>query len=134
MSSPPESGTKSRLQNRVLVVDDEREVAEVVVHILEENGFQAWAVNNPLEVPARVKDIYPDLLILDFDMPKLLGPELAMLLKSDSETQSIPIIFLSGMTEENHHTIGSFSGAAAYLDKPVDGKKLVETIRTLLGH
>lgn len=100
--------------------------------ILEDNDFDAWAVNDPLKVRARAVEIRPDLIILDCDMPKLLGPEVSVVLKGTAETCNIPVIFLSGMTDEDHHAIGALSGAAAYLEKPLDQSRLIETIRALL--
>ena len=132
MTEDPKKHPDTVARRRILVVDDEESVARAVVETLKAHGFDASAVNDPTEVPQRVAEFHPNLIILDFDMPKLLGPDLAVLLKSRSETREIPVVFLSGMTDEDHHTIGTFSGAAAYLDKPVDPPKLIETIRALL--
>jgi twitching motility two-component system response regulator PilH len=120
-------------RKRILVIDDEEEVAEVVIRILEQNGFSASAVTDPLHAPQRAAEFRPDLIILDFNMPKLVGPELAVLLKSRSETKNTPVIFLSGMTDEDHQELGRFSGASAYLEKPIDPVRLLETIRSLLA-
>ncbi len=128
-----ENAAKTGSRKRILVVDDEPEVTDVLIRILKGNGFEAWAANNPLETLERAKAIRPDLILLDFDMPKLLGPEVSVVLKSSSETRDIPIVFLSGMTDEDHHAIGALSGAAAYLAKPIDQVKLIETIRAVLG-
>jgi DNA-binding response OmpR family regulator len=119
-------------RKRILVVDDEPEVSAVVVQMLKRNGFDGWAINDPPEVPERSAEIRPDLLILDYEMPALRGPELSVLLKSRKETSRIPVIFLSGMTDADSHPAGSFSGAAIYLDKPIDEGKLVAIIRRLM--
>jgi two-component system phosphate regulon response regulator PhoB len=126
----PLTGTRIR----ILVVDDEPAVSGVVVEILKKNGFDAWDTNDPLEVPQRSSEIRPDLIILDYEMPNLQGPELSVLLKSRPETRSIPVLFLSGMTDRESHEAGTFTGAAAYLDKPLDENKLIETIRALTGN
>jgi DNA-binding response OmpR family regulator len=125
----PPTGTRKR----ILVVDDEPEVAELVVQILETSGFEAWAIDDPLTVVQRAEELRPDLVILDFDMPKILGSDLAVRLKSKAETRGIPIIFLSGMTDEDHQTIAAMSGGEAYIEKPVQKAKLLETIRTILN-
>jgi len=62
-------------------------------------------------------------------MPQLLGPEIALLLKNNAATRHVPIIFLSGMTDEDHRLIASMSGAGAYLEKPVDTRELMDAIR-----
>ena len=117
---------------RILVVDDDETVADLVVRLLQEKGFHAWSVYDPTEAPQRAAEIRPDLVIVDFNMPKLIGPELAILLKSRAETAKAPILFLSGMIDEDHREIGKYSGGAAYLEKPVDPEKLISTIRGLL--
>jgi DNA-binding response OmpR family regulator len=119
-------------RKRILVVDDEPAVSAVVVQMLKRNGFDGWAINDPLEVPQRSAEIRPDLIILDYEMPTLQGPELSVLLKSREETSKIPVIFLSGMTDDDSHTAASFSGAAVYLDKPVNERKLIAVIRRLV--
>jgi twitching motility two-component system response regulator PilH len=123
----PLTGTRIR----ILVVDDEPAVSGVVVDILKKNGFDAWDINDPLEVPQRSAELHPDLIILDYEMPNLQGPELSVLLKSRTETRAIPTVFLSGMTDPDSHETGAFTGAAAYLDKPLDEIKLIATIRAL---
>lgn len=133
MDRAPKSRSMPDSPKRILVVDDEPEVSQFVVRILEEHGFDACAVNDQLLVCEQAAEIRPDLIILDFDMPKLLGTELAMLLKKGPETCNIPLIFLSAMTDPDHHAIGLFSGAAAYLDKPLDVAKLIGTIHSILG-
>ena len=131
MSQAPKN--HARFRKRILVVDDEPEVALVILQILERAGFEASTISDPLKATAKASELRPDLIILDFDMPKLVGSELAVLLKSSPETRKTPIIFLSGMSDEDHHAIGAFSGAVAYLDKPVEDIKLIRTVRELVG-
>jgi DNA-binding response OmpR family regulator len=133
MNKIPNSLPKTGSRRRILVVDDEPEVTHTLSRILAQNGFDVWAVIDPLKVLEQAAGFRPDLIILDFDMPKLLGPELSTLLRGRAETREVPIVFLSGMTDQDHHEIGTFSGGAAYLDKPLDVVKLLETIHALLG-
>lgn len=118
---------------RVLVVDDSREVTDYVLRLLLEQGIEGSAVNDPLDAPKRAEEIRPHLFILDFNMPKLLGPELAALLKSVPGLKDIPILFLSGMTDKNHRALAIYSGASAYLEKPINSVKLIHAVYTLLG-
>jgi two-component system phosphate regulon response regulator PhoB len=117
---------------RILIVDDEPQITEYLVHLLASSGFQAWAVNNPLKALAFADEIRPDLIIMDFVMPMLLGPELALLLKRNASTRNTPVIFLSGMSDQDHRLIASISGGVAYLDKPVSSEKLFGTISHVL--
>jgi two-component system phosphate regulon response regulator PhoB len=132
VAEPLKNRAEVEPRKRILVVDDEPEVTEYIVRILENAGFDARYVNDPLKAVDRAVEILPDLILLDFDMPKLLGPELSALLKRALKPRNVPIVFLSGMTDEDHRAIASLSGAVAYLDKPLDADKLIETIRSLL--
>lgn len=132
MGKGKEGNSKTEPRKRILIVDDEPEVTEYVVHILENAGFDARGVNDPLKAVAPATEIMPDLILMDFDMPKLLGPALSALLKSALEPRNVPIVFLSGMNDEDHRAIAAFSGAVAYLDKPLDAGLLIRTIRELL--
>ena len=119
-------------RKRILVVDDEPEVTKYVVRILENAGFDARYVNDPLKAVDQATEIVPDLILMDFDMPGLMGPELSVLLKRALEPRNVPIVFLSGMTGEDHREIAAFGGAVVYLDKPFDAGKLLRTVRGLL--
>jgi len=119
-------------KKRILVVDDEPAVTELLLELLNGHGFEAHAINKPLKALERALELRPDLIILDFVMPQLLGPELSQLLKGHPTTRQIPVIFLSGMTDEDHRIIAAMSGGAAYLEKPVDHQELLGTIRAQL--
>jgi len=133
MSSPSEESNRSGTAKRILVVDDDKDVTDFLIRALQEQGYEVWAINDPLQAAKRAEEVRPHLIILDFDMPKVLGSELAVLIKSTSGTKNVPILFVSGMTDEDHHAIAAYSGAAAYLDKPINRAKLIDTIRVLLS-
>jgi formate hydrogenlyase transcriptional activator len=118
-------------RKRILAVDDDPAVTELLVELLNGHGYEAHPVNKPLKVLERALELRPDLIILDFVMPQLLGPEVAQLLKANPATRSIPVIFLSGMTDEDHRMIAALSGGSGYLEKPVDHQELLETIRDI---
>lgn len=118
---------------RVLVVDDERDVADLVVRILRQDGFETVSTQDSSKVSALAREFRPDLVVLDFCMPKLLGPEVALLLKRDPDTRDIPILFVSGMSDDDHRLIGAASGGSGYLEKPFDGPELLQAVRGLLG-
>jgi twitching motility two-component system response regulator PilG len=117
---------------RILVVDDNKDLTDLVLVLLKEQGFQASAVNDPLQALKRAEEFRPHVIILDFDMPKLLGPELAALLKSGRGLKDVPILFLSGMTGKTHRDLATISGASAYLEKPINSVKLIHAVFSLL--
>lgn len=132
MSDTPNNRPVTPSPQRILVVDDEPDVTELLVKVLNGYGYEAHGVNSPLKVLQRAIEVHPDLIILDFVMPKLLGPEIALLLKSNAAIRKVPVIFLSGMTDEDHRLIALMSGAVAYLEKPVNPQTLIDTIRNFL--
>src|SRR5260221_14744318 len=113
---------------RVLVVDDEVSITDFIVRVLEDHGFEAWAVNNPLRALEQAMKVKPDLILLDFIMPQIVGSELCFLIKANPALRKAPILFLSGSADEDHRTIASISGAAAYLEKPIEAATLISAV------
>src|SRR5882724_1575278 len=68
---------------RILVVDDEVSITDFIVRALEDHGFEAWAVNNPLRALEQAVKVKPDLILLDFIMPQIVGSELCFLIKAN---------------------------------------------------
>ena len=130
MNAIPSAQTDSR---RVLVVDDEVAVLELITRILRNAGFEVRSVAEPRQVADHARQFRPHLVLTDMDMPGLNGSELCILLKSIPEMKAVPVAFLSGRTLDDDRDLGLFSGAAAYLDKPVEGRTLVRMVRSLLG-
>jgi two-component system phosphate regulon response regulator PhoB len=115
----------------VLVVDDEKDVVEVVTHFLQEEGYtvhQAFDGEEALEKAA--PDI--DIIVLDIMLPGVDGYEVCKQLRSRVETETIPIIFLSAKTEEEDQVEGLMLGADDYLTKPVSPQVLVAHVKAVL--
>ncbi len=115
----------------VLVVDDEKDVVEVVTHFLQEEGYtvhQAFDGEEALEKAS--PDI--DIIVLDIMLPGVDGYEVCKKLRSRVETETIPIIFLSAKTEEEDQVEGLMLGADDYLTKPVSPQVLVAHVKAVL--
>lgn len=115
----------------VLVVDDEKDVVEVVTHFLQEEGYtvhQAFDGEEALEKAST--DI--DIIVLDIMLPGVDGYEVCKQLRSRVETETIPIIFLSAKTEEEDQVEGLMLGADDYLTKPVSPQVLVAHVKAVL--
>jgi two-component system phosphate regulon response regulator PhoB len=115
----------------VLVVDDEKDVVEVVSHFLEEEGYtvhQAFDGEEALEKAS--PDI--DIIVLDIMLPGVDGYQVCKQLRSRVETETIPIIFLSAKTEEEDQVEGLMLGADDYLTKPVSPQVLVAHVKAVL--
>jgi len=115
----------------VLVVDDEKDVVEVVGHFLEEEGYTvhtAYDGEDALEMASG--DV--DLIVLDIMLPGVDGYEVCRKLRSRVETEDIPIVFLSAKTEEEDQIEGLMLGGDDYLTKPVSPQVLVAHVKAVL--
>jgi two-component system phosphate regulon response regulator PhoB len=115
----------------ILVVDDEKDVVEVVSHFLKEEGYTVHTAHDGEEALEKVSsDI--DLIVLDIMLPGVDGYEVCRKLRSRVETETVPIIFLSAKTEEEDQIEGLMLGGDDYLTKPVSPQVLVAHVKAVL--
>ncbi|MGD8914621.1 MAG: phosphate regulon transcriptional regulator PhoB [Candidatus Thiodiazotropha sp.] len=117
---------------RILAVDDEPAVGEMLRFILEQDGFQADFVEDATQAINQIRKFKPDLILLDWMLPGMSGLELAGRLKKDRETASIPIIMLTAKGEEDDKVRGLDIGAEDYVTKPFSARELLARIRSIL--
>jgi DNA-binding response OmpR family regulator len=115
---------------RILIVDDEANIARIIKLNLEQEGFEVETAADGCMALARVKAVSPDLIVLDLIMPKMDGWEVAQQLKQDPATARIPILILSIVGDREK---GQQAGAAGYLLKPFSMDDLLREVRGLLG-
>ena len=116
----------------VLVVDDERDLVELVTHNLKRHGYRTLRAGDgrtALEIARREK---PDLILLDVMMPQLDGAEVARRLRADPATAGLPIIMLTAKAEETDVVVGLTIGADDYVTKPFSMKVLLARIQSVL--
>jgi DNA-binding response OmpR family regulator len=117
----------------VLVVEDERDIAELVKHTLERGGDIDVEIvssgDNALKVAT---DQPPDLILLDLNLPAVSGLEVCRLLRGRPATKSIPIIMLTARTSENDRVVGLDVGADDYITKPFSTRELAARVRAAL--
>jgi two-component system response regulator ChvI len=113
----------------IALVDDDRDVRAVVSTMLESEGYQVLAYPDGLAALNGLKQVRPDLAILDIRMPHMDGVELLLRLRQQSE---VPIIFLTGRVDETDELIGLRTGADDFVRKPFSQRVLVERVRTVL--
>jgi DNA-binding response OmpR family regulator len=114
---------------RVLVVEDDSTVAEVVVRYLEREGFAVDSVADGREALARVVSNPPDLVVLDLMLPGVDGLEVCRRVR---EMQPIPIIMLTALGEESDRIIGLELGADDYMSKPFSPRELTARVKSVL--
>jgi two-component system phosphate regulon response regulator PhoB len=119
-------------RKKILVVDDERDLVELISLNLQRHGYEAVpAYDGPggLEAARRQK---PDLVIMDVMMPGMSGRDVTMALKNDPETAQIPILMLTAKTEETDIIVGFSMGADDYVTKPFSMKVLMARVAAVL--
>ena len=119
-------------QKRILVVDDERDLCDILLFNLHAAGYQADAVYSAEEAIEAIQNRY-DLLLLDVMMPGMSGFELAKRLKEDEQFRSIPIIFLTAKDTEDDMLQGFSLGADDYVTKPFSVREVMARVKAVLG-
>jgi two-component system, OmpR family, alkaline phosphatase synthesis response regulator PhoP len=120
-------------QNRVLVVEDEQDIAMLIKHALERSGdAQVEIVPTGDEALRAAAQSPPDLLILDLNLPVLSGTEVCRLLRAQPATAHIPIIMLTARTSEADRVGGLDLGADDYVTKPFSLRELAARVRAVL--
>ena len=119
------------MSKKILVVEDEPEIAQLVTHYLEKEGFRAITALNGFEALKKVKEDKPDLVVLDLMLPELDGLDVCKRLRSTPNTAMLPIIMLTAKAEESDTIIGLELGADDYVTKPFSPKALVARIKSL---
>ena len=118
--------------SQIIVIDDEPDVTDLLKYSLELKGYNVHALNNPIEFVSKVRDLSPDLIVLDVMMPDLDGMQLCQIIRSDPRIKSTPIIFLSAKSEVEDRVKGLEHGADDYLTKPFSTEELILRVEVLL--
>ena len=120
-------------RHRVLIVEDEQDIAGLIKHTLERNGnADAEIVQSGDAALKAVADRPPDLIILDLNLPILSGTEVCRILRSRPEVRHVPIIMLTARTTENDRVSGLELGADDYVTKPFSPRELAARVRAVL--
>ena len=119
-------------RKRILVVDDERELVELIALNLQRNGYEVVTAHDGatgLDIARKQK---PDLIILDIMMPGISGHDVTVALKGSADTTAIPILMLTAKTEETDIIVGLSMGADDYVTKPFSMKVLMSRVSAVL--
>ncbi len=117
---------------RVLIVDDEAPIREMIAVALEMAGYECLEADNARDAHELVVNSPPDLVLLDWMMPGMTGIEFARRLRKDALTAEIPIIMLTAKGEEDSKVKGLESGVDDYITKPFSPRELVARLKTVL--
>jgi two-component system phosphate regulon response regulator PhoB len=119
-------------KERILVVDDEEDLLELVNYNLAKEGYKVTGVSSGERALSVAHEMLPDLIVLDVLLPRVDGFEICRLLKGDPKTRHIPIIMLTAKTEEADVVSGLELGADDYITKPFSPRVLIARIKSVL--
>jgi two-component system alkaline phosphatase synthesis response regulator PhoP len=119
------------VKKRILVVDDERDIVDLLRYNLAKEGYDVIPAYNGKEALEKAAGV-PDLVILDVMMPVLDGFETCKKLKSDPRTNGVPILFLTASASEVDEVLGLELGADDYIRKPISPRKLVARVKAVI--
>ena len=117
---------------RVLVVEDEAPIREMLCFMLEQKGYEPVEAADFTEAVALVKEPYPELILLDWMIPGGSGIQFIKLMKQEELTRNIPIVMLTGRGEEEDKVRGLEVGADDYITKPFSPKELTARIKAVM--
>jgi two-component system alkaline phosphatase synthesis response regulator PhoP len=118
--------------HKVLVVDDEDDILDLLQYNLEQEGFEVVLARDGMEALSIAEEEQPDLIILDIMMPRMDGIEVCRRLRQDAQLRTIPILMLTALSGEEEHVEGLDVGADIYLSKPISIPVLVSQSKALL--
>lgn len=121
-------------QKRILVVEDERPIREMLAFNLGRAGYEVHPVEDGRAARAAIADHFPDVVLMDWMLPDISGLELTRQLKRDPETREIPVIMVTARTEEDDRVTGLDGGADDYIVKPFSPRELLARVRVALRH
>ncbi len=114
-------------KRRILIVDDDEELVELIFDVLERDGrFEVRTANNGFDAGMMVREYRPDLIVLDVMLPDINGKEVCQRVRSDSSMDDVRIICISGMVEEDKISELKAAGANDFMHKPFEVEKLVD--------
>ena len=121
------------MARRILVVEDEAPIREMVCFVLEQNGFQPVEAEDYDSAVNQLNEPWPDLILLDWMLPGGSGLQFIKLLKREAMTRDIPVVMLTARGEEEDRVRGLETGADDYITKPFNPRELTIRARNLLS-
>ncbi len=122
----------SNAKHKVLIVDDEPDILELIEYQLKKEGYQVFTARNGQEAITAAKKYQPELIMLDIMMPKMDGIEACRIMRSMPEFKHTFIVFLTARSEEYSEIAGFNVGADDYIAKPIKPRAMVSRINAIL--
>ncbi|GJL49073.1 response regulator [Candidatus Nitrospira salsa] len=116
------------MAHRILIIDDNADIRWILSDLLESHGFRCEKAQNAITALSMVQNSDFDLILTDYQMPKMNGLELLQQLSASSRTSSIPVIMITAFGSETLESDAQQAGACAVLRKPIDSRELLTTV------
>ena len=120
------------MAKRILVVEDEAPIREMLCFVLEQKGYETIEAEDYADGLAKVREPYPELIVLDWMMPGGSGIQFIKQLKQDEVTRQIPVVMLTARGEEEDKVRGLEAGADDYITKPFSPKELTARLHAVM--
>jgi two-component system phosphate regulon response regulator PhoB len=120
------------MKGKILIVEDEPAISELLAFNVVQAGFQAFQAQDAEQAWQQIRNHAPDLILLDWMLPVTSGVVFAKQLRADARTRDIPIIMLTARSDERDKVLGLESGADDYITKPFSPRELMARIRAVL--
>ncbi len=120
------------MATKILIVDDERDIVELLKYNLEKEGYNCKTANNGKEALAKIDKFNPDMVLLDIMMPEMDGIETCRRIRNLENFKNIYIVFLTARNEEYSELAGFEMGADDYITKPIKPRVLLSRIKAIL--
>src|SRR5437899_7418297 len=118
-------------RSRILIIEDERALTEVLTYNLQREGYETIVAHDGQEGLRKAQTLLPDMILLDLMLPVLNGLDVCRELRAGERTRHIPIVMLTAKAEETDQVIGFSLGADDYVTKPFSIKVLVQRVKAL---
>ncbi|MCH2678594.1 MAG: phosphate regulon transcriptional regulator PhoB [Alphaproteobacteria bacterium] len=120
------------MNNKILIVEDEKDIRDLIIYSLEGKGYQTISTDDGEKAIKMLKENKPDLVILDWMLPSVSGLEICRSIRRDIKTKNIPIIMLTAKITEEDKVLGLDSGADDYITKPFSTAELNSRVKAIL--
>ena len=117
----------------VMVVDDSITVRKVTTRLLERNGYKVLTAKDGVDAMGQLQEMVPDMMLLDIEMPRMDGFELATHMRNDTRLKHVPIIMITSRTGDKHRERAQQIGVNNYLGKPYQENDLLDSIHRIIG-
>lgn len=120
------------MRQRILVVDDDPSLAEMLTIVLRGEGFDTAVIGDGTQALTAVRELRPDLVLLDLMLPDIPGTEVCRLLRASERTRHVPVLMLTAKGEEIDRVVGFEVGADDYVTKPFSVRELLLRVRAIV--